>query len=498
MPPQPKRKRVDPDENPPAKKRARRAAKKIDPESGSDSSVQVVVLPKKRRIGKGADTKDAKPKKAKRVETPPNVSGESDDEDASDVVPARKARRNIEIASDSDEDERPKRLRRAKLEKDSDDESDSPQKGRLQRKSEHVLDSDDDPEDLALPAAPTSSQPTRKELKSNALARYAKARKNKSSPAPVPSDAGHENEEEEEEDEGEDDGSEDLDQAEEGFIVEENEQDADDDANAALDIMRYSQRELDEHFTVFVEYIIALHSDPGYLSTATEQEKQYFETAVIALKRHINPLADSIVHSHWKAPFMATLDLRPSLKDGLVCDGSGNCHACWTRGKFSCDLSSSYELSTNKGIYDHSTFQDLPEKKIKYSRQTSFENNAEARNLPYPPGFTLVIGARCFNRALAYHAARHYLYHIAVQVREKIKSLCEDDPELGDDPNAVFKKMKDEEFLTYKLWGRFKSDKKTWDHWAKRKDHDSLGIASPAEAVVSCPYEQNVDKDLAR
>jgi hypothetical protein len=45
--------------------------------------------------------------------------------------------------------------------------------------------------------------------------------------------------------------------------------------------------------------------------------------------------------------------------------------------------------------------QAKPEKKIKYGKATQFENNAEARNLPYPPGFQLVIGQRCFNRALA-------------------------------------------------------------------------------------------------
>ncbi|KAF8191478.1 hypothetical protein K438DRAFT_891524 [Mycena galopus ATCC 62051] len=264
---------------------------------------------------------------------------------------------------------------------------------------------------------------------------------------------------------------EDVEDAEDTFIVDEDEGDA--DANAALERMRYSSRELDEHFAVFVEYIIALHSDPEYLSTATEDEKEYFDTAVNALRRHLDPLADSMTLSTWKAPFIATLNLRPVLEDGLSTEGTGDCHACWTRGMYACDISGAYTISTKKGIYDHDTFEDKPEKKIKYGKATQFENNAEARSLPYPPSFELIIGQRCFNRALAYHEARHYMYIISVKVKDKIQSLCEDDAELEKDPNALLEAMKEEHYIEY-LWGRFKSDRKQWSQWANRKDNDTL------------------------
>ncbi|KAJ7491204.1 hypothetical protein FB451DRAFT_634280 [Mycena latifolia] len=408
-------------ESPPPKKRARRVPKSQPQESDlSDTGV------KPRWPLKPISDSELAPKKARRVKSPPPVANQNSDSEAdgaSDSVPSprkRRARPKIAVPSDSEEDEgknSPKRLRRVKsppVDVESDPPTKSPRRGRLHRKSEeraveHILDSDDDPEDLALPVQPTSSKPTRKQLKSSALERYAKARKNKSSPAPVPADAVDEEEEDlfreftpiPEIDSEESDAEQvDVeDNPEESFIVDEDEEDA--DADAALDRMRYSHRELDEHFAVFVEYIVALDSDPEYLSTATEDEKEYFATAVTALRRHIDSLADSMTLSTWKAPFIATLNLRPVLADGISCDGNDNCHACWTRGMYACDVSGSYIISTKKGIYDPKTFQDVPEKKIKYGKATSFENNAEARNLPYPPRFELIIGARCFNRALA-------------------------------------------------------------------------------------------------
>ncbi|KAJ7915556.1 hypothetical protein B0H13DRAFT_2000210 [Mycena leptocephala] len=492
-------------ESPPPKKRARRVAKQttipvIDVQDSDASDA-----PKRTRRKAKAHIADSEPapspkaakKKTQRLQTPtppPVASHDSDDEDVSPRK--RRVQRKIEVQSDSDDaqDEVPKRLRRVRksspVDVDSDSLADSPpRQGRLRRKSQEedvkastLLDSDDDPEDLALPVQPTSSKPTQKQLRSSALARYAKARKNKSSPAPVPTDAVNEKEEREftpfSEVEEEDEEPEDVadgDEAEnDTFIVDEDDGDADADANAALDRMRYSSRTLDEHLAVFVEYIIALHSDPEYLSTATDDEKEYFDTAVNALKRHIDPLADSMTLSTWKAPFIATLNLRPVLADGLSCEGTGDCHACWTRGMYACDLSGAYTISTQKGIYDHDTFQDIKEKKIKYGKATQFENNAEARNLPYPPRFELVIGRRCFNRALAYHEARHYMYSLALRVKEKIQSLCEDDEALAEDPNALLQAMKDESFIEY-LWGRFKSDKKQWAQFANRKDADALG-----------------------
>ncbi|KAJ7168287.1 hypothetical protein C8R43DRAFT_1121453 [Mycena crocata] len=444
-------------ESPPRKKKARRIAKPpIVPVQDSD-------------VG-ATESSPKVSKRARRVKPPsPVARQDSDAEEGSDAVGSpmkRRIRRKVEVLSDSGEEAGLKRLRRAKS-SPVDVDSDSPSrissgKGRLRHKpdleevkvpAEYILDSDDDPEELALPVQPTTSRPTKKQLKSNALERYAKARKTKGE--------GSDGSDEEEE----------PDNLEESFIVDE--EDADDDANAALDLMRYSHRELDEHLAVFVEYIIALHSDPDHLSTASDDEKQYFDTAVVALRRHIDPLADSIIHSNWKAPFIATLNLRPLLADGVSSDGDGDCHACWTRGRYACDISGSYALSTKKGIYDHSTFQDMPEKKVRYGKATTFGNNAEAPNLPYPPRFELVIGTRCFNRALAYHEARHYLYSVSLRVKEKIQSLCEESAELADDPNALLQAMKDENFIA-SLWDRLKSAKKQWAIWANRKDHDSL------------------------
>ncbi|KAJ7677238.1 hypothetical protein B0H17DRAFT_1079621 [Mycena rosella] len=507
----PKRKRTGADaavdvepaslESSPPKKRARRLAKSIVQALDlSDTEVQAVSRKSRRPTEPLSNSESSSLKKARRVKPPPPVIIEDSDSQAegpSDSAASprkRRVRPTVIVPSDSEEDGGnvpPKRLRRVKsppLESENDSPTESPRKGRLHRKredsaAEHILDSDDDPEDLALPVQPTFSRPTKKQINSAALERYAKARKNKSSPAPVPADAVDDDEdglfreftpipeiEDEDEDEDVEEG---VDNEEESFIVEEDEGDADADANAALDRMRYSHRELDEHFAVFVEYIVALDSDPEYMSTATEDEKEYFTTAVTALRRHIDSLADSMTLSTWKAPFIATLNLRPVLADGVSCEGNDNCHACWTRGMYSCDVRGSYTLSTKKGIYDPNTFQDLPEKKMKYGKATSFENNAEARNLPYPPRFELIVGARCFNRALAYHEARHSLYSASVRVKEKIQSLSEENAELANDPNALLEVMKEEDFIN-SLWGRFKADKKQWAHFGNRKDHDSL------------------------
>ncbi|KAJ6500619.1 hypothetical protein C8R45DRAFT_1092703 [Mycena sanguinolenta] len=474
-----KRKRTSAAEASPPQKRARRVLKQstipiIDVREESDSSE--IVAPRKRKKAKAALAEPESapsPKKKKKKAQPPPVASEDSDSDAA-VASPRKRRIQRKVQSDSDEDDAPKkRLRRVVTRSpvDDDEQSDGPpRKGRLRRKSDSEdeeikapastllqLDSDDEPEDLELPEQLTISRPTKKDLKSSALAKYAKARKNKSSPAPVPADAAKEEEREfslfsdAEEDGLEDvaEEEEEADDAEDTFIVDEDDADADPDAALELERMRYSSRELDEHFAVFVEYIIALHSDPDYLSTATDDEKEYFDTAVTALRRHIDPLADSMTLSTWKAPFIATLNLRPILEDGLSTEGTGDCHACWTRGMYACDISGAYILSTRKGIYDHDTFERKPEKKIKYGKATQFENNAEARSLPYPPQFELVIGQRCFNRALAYHEARHYMYNVSVRVKEKIQSLCEDDAGLENDPNALLQAMKDEHWIEY-------------------------------------------------
>ncbi|KAJ7221691.1 hypothetical protein GGX14DRAFT_430690 [Mycena pura] len=504
----------------PPKKRAR-VARLASDESGAESDLQVVAhkarrRPKRVEVGSEEENPPVEDtpapnvvKKVRRTKpkTPPPIARNSADpeSDASGLAAAprkRQTRVKVELLSDSDADEeRPKkRLRRIKLPAEDVGESDpgtsSPRKSRLRRKSEEkessapskgwVLDSDDDPEDLALPVQSTSSKPSKKEHMAGALERYAKARKNKTSPATAPVDVKREednreftpipevddDDDDDDDDEAGDDEAGDEEEQDNGedFIAEDEE---DADATTALDRMRYSHREFEDHFAVFVEYIVALNSDPNYLSTVTDNEKEYFETAIMALRRHFEPLADSMAHSTWKAPFMATLKLRPVLADGISCDRSYNCHACWTRGRYSCDISGSIILSTKKGTYDSKTFQNKSEKDIKFGKKTSFENNAEARNLPYPPRFELVIGQRCFDRALAYHDAWHYMYNLSARVKEKIQSLSENDEDLADDPNALLQALKDENFIDY-LWERFKSDKNHWAHFANRKDRDAL------------------------
>ncbi|KAK7006759.1 DUF4211 domain-containing protein [Favolaschia claudopus] len=462
-------------------KKKKKVAKKLAKSSDSDSDVDASPSPKRIKKKPKATTVDS-----------------ASDSDASDAIGSprkpRRIQRKVESDDEDDAEAQPRRLTRVRTSSPppvDDEESASAPPGRLHRKSSLELDSDDDPEDLKLPDRPVSTKPTKKDVRSSALARYAKARKNKSSPTPVPADAASDDDDREytpfsdaeqdkeglpdvaEEDEPLEDDAQDENDT---FIVDDNDNDAnaDEDANAVLNRMRYSSRQLDEHFAVFVEYVIALDSDPEYLSTASEDEKEYFATAVKALRRHIDPLADSMTLSTWKAPFIATLNLRPVLADGMSTDATGDCHACWTRGMYACDQSGAYVLSTQKGVYDRDTFMDKPEKGIKYGKATRFENNAEARNLPYPPGFELVIGQRCFNRAMAYHDARHYMHTIALRVREKIESLSEDNEELANDPNALLEAMKEEHFIEY-LWGQFKSDKKQWALWANRKDQDTLG-----------------------
>jgi hypothetical protein len=47
------------------------------------------------------------------------------------------------------------------------------------------------------------------------------------------------------------------------------------------------------------------------------------------------------------------------------------------------------------------------------------------------------------------HEARHYMYSVSVRVKEKIKSLCEQDAELANDPNALLEALKEEEFISH-------------------------------------------------
>ncbi|KAF7294654.1 DUF4211 domain-containing protein [Mycena indigotica] len=473
-----KRKHPSAEGAPPAKKARRAKVLKSDP----DDSVMEFKKRKQTAVVM-VDLDDDEPQipkqKHQRETNVKKKTANVQDSDSEDAT--RLEKQTIMVDSDSDEEllpRRRKRLMRGSSPVEEEDEAAKPSKGRLRRKNDdadkYKLDSDD--EDLELPEAPSStSKPTKRQVLAGALEKYARARKHRSSPAPIPSDAVNDEpeldfdpipevdpdeENEAEQNEDDDDG--------EDFIVEEGE---DEDAKAALDRMRYTSRDLEENFGIFVEYMVLLHDDPKWRETASEDDKEYYQTAVAALRKTIEPLSDTLVHTTWKAPFIATLQLRPSLQDGTSCDSTGNCHACWTRGMYSCDVSGSYELSTRKGTYDPDTFQKKKERGIKYGTRTSFENNAEARNLPYPPQFKLFIGARCFRRATAYHEVRHYLYNISVRVKEKIEELCAENSELENDVRAQMEAFKEQGYID-QLWGVFKFDKKRWSSMANRKDPD--------------------------
>ncbi|KAJ7063560.1 hypothetical protein C8F01DRAFT_1133505 [Mycena amicta] len=479
-------------ESAPPKKKARRAVptKPVEENaSDSDDSIQVIAhksSPRKKVTRPAVDSEDeGVPQDALTPE--PNskrARSNSTDDEENIKSPVTRKKKTLVVSSDSDEEERPKnkkRLRRVASPVVDEDGEPTISQGRLRRKTvdedKYKLDSDD--EDLLLPLPSSSSKPTKRQVKAGALERYARARKNRSSPAPVPSDAPDEDGAldfdpipEVESDEEEDyENLVDEETLGNDFIVDEGE---DADATAALDRMRYSHRDLEENFAIFVEYMAVLNSDPQWSETASEDDTEYFATAVASLRKSIEPLADTMTHTTWKAPFICTLNLRPFLQDGVLCDRTGNCHACWTRGMYSCDIGGSYQLSTRKGVYDPETFQKKKEKGLKYGTQTSFENNAEARNLPYPPQFKLYIGKRCFNRALAYHEVRHYLYNISVRVKEKIEQLCSDNEELENDVQAQLDALKEEKYIDY-LWGIFKADKKRWGKFANRKDSDVWG-----------------------
>ncbi|KAJ7677243.1 hypothetical protein B0H17DRAFT_1207159 [Mycena rosella] len=447
-----------------------------------------------------------------------DVLQDSEDE----VISPRAARRRqlavmrseSEVGEDAEDPKTPipRRLRRGRSEEEEDEKGDVPA-------GENDLDSDTDSanvDDLdrmstsrypmptytfTVPTPPSPSKPTAKELRSAALQRYtktrntkpsptsarkniveaaeasAKTRKAKSSPTSAPVEDGAETssvpDSEEDVDSTETDGSdmgteEDLDKSDASLIDDEDHA-ADEvlEVEEALGPERYARRNIDGQLAVFVEYIVRLHYEPNLLSLTTTTED---DTAITALRRHMDGYANSMLLSTWSGPFTAMLQQRPVLIGPISCE-TDDCQACWTRGPYACSVSGSCTLTTRKGFYDRDgdTFQDIPERKIEYDKETTcdFPNSAVAPKLLYPPGFRLVVGARCSHRAVAYHQARHYMYSISTRVRDEIESLCDQDDDLVGDKDSLLKALEEEEFVT-ELLNDFKADQKHWKEFQYR------------------------------
>ncbi|KAJ7684533.1 hypothetical protein DFH06DRAFT_10028 [Mycena polygramma] len=247
------------------------------------------------------------------------------------------------------------------------------------------------------------------------------------------------------------------------------------EAIAALASFRNAHRPLAGHFTVFVHYIAVLRSDPEFfISVATDEEKDYFQTAINALRNYLDGVANSIRLQSWKAPFTATLDLRPLLHHKhhshdpfppKQSSKSYGCHACWTRGREACDSYGRHVLWTLDGTYNRrgDSFENVPEKEEQqYETETFFKNNALARNKPYAPNVKLIVGARCGNRARAYNDVRHYMYRVAAWVTYAIG----DGAAFAENPDRFLDR------LTPKLLRNFKSSKANWERFQNRYDSD--------------------------
>ncbi|KAJ6606378.1 hypothetical protein DFH09DRAFT_7262 [Mycena vulgaris] len=138
---------------------------------------------------------------------------------------------------------------------------------------------------------------------------------------------------------------------------------------AALGSDRYARRTIEQQLAVFVEYIVRLRYDPKFSSKAAKDHELPYRTALTALRQHLNGYANSICLQTWNPPFVATLDLRPSLNTEFVTpvpfprkprkgeddyhdDEEYGCQACWTRGNESCDWGGRYSISTEPGTYN--------------------------------------------------------------------------------------------------------------------------------------------------
>ncbi|KAJ7826637.1 hypothetical protein B0H13DRAFT_2120670 [Mycena leptocephala] len=276
-----------------------------------------------------------------------------------------------------------------------------------------------DVDDLELPTPPSTPKLTPKQRTRAALEKYKNKRENRSSPrfvegakvggaeSPSPSDDGSPAIDS---NVIESAGDAETESEQHNSFIDDSEPLA--DAAEELEAVLGSQRRtLEEHFAVFIEYIVRVRFEPGF---APSQE--FYETAIRALRRKIDDFVNSMRLQTWNAPFIATLDLRPVLHHEFHTDDQFpdkrdlgdhdveyGCQACWTRGDKTCDGRGQRCLWTEAGTYNRTqdTYEDISEGGIQYETKTFFKNHALALKRPYQPEFKLIIGARCCNRAAA-------------------------------------------------------------------------------------------------
>ncbi|KAJ7168351.1 hypothetical protein C8R43DRAFT_984084 [Mycena crocata] len=402
----------------------------------------------------------------KHGESPNPVMPEnSEHESESDVSPRRWKKRAAPLDSDAEDEvshnprtPSPKRIRRGRL----------PQK--LTEVENSEADSADN-NDLELSPPPRPSKPTKKELMLQALQQYKKAR-NTSPSSPRKSTATEEVAHSEtssttEDTEMSDAGATDGPSEHASFINDEDETaEGVREAENALGPEQYSRRNLEEHFKVVIEYAVRRSQFPSFLAdeNITEDQELSYGVSLAAMRLRTEAVADSMLISTWSGPFTYTLNERPVLVGPITCEPKP-CQACWTRGSLSCSATGSYTLSTRKGFYDTDTYQDESEKDMAYSRETTddFQNSAHADQVLYPPGFRLVVGARCARRAAAYHQARHYMYNIFTRVQDETEGLCDASPDLANDERGLLDALA-AEFIP-ELWHDFNMDSSVWKEW---------------------------------
>ncbi|KAJ6606374.1 hypothetical protein DFH09DRAFT_1353513 [Mycena vulgaris] len=403
---------------------------KVEPDS--DDVVPKVEVSPRRNPRRGAK----RPKLEDDLDIAPSAQ-ETEDEDESEPAPARRRKLPRRATSESEGGEDPETPRPPRIHRKGDSEEED-----VKVPAGDGLDSDADSadvDDLELPAPPSPSKPTPRELKRQAFQRYTKTRNTKPSPTSARKNvveaaencsAAVASEDDSDSDETGTESSatqENLDNSDSSLIDDEDEDQTADAAlevDAALGPERCARRTIEEQLAVFVEYVVRLRYEPNLLSldTTTENDKLSYRTAISSPAKTYGRFCEFHVTFHLvRAPT--------------------DCQACWTRGPFECSGTGSCTLSTLKGFYDRDgdTFQETAETNVEYCKETTedFENSADAPKLPYPPGFRLVVGARCSRRAAAYHQARHYMYRIATRVRDEVESLCDRDADLSDDQDAL-------------------------------------------------------------
>ncbi|KAJ7460916.1 hypothetical protein B0H11DRAFT_2057382 [Mycena galericulata] len=388
-----------------------------------------------------------------------------DEENENLRTPTRRVARRPDINTERESDSgSPVPRRRLCRKSDSDDEQ-----------AGDEVESTADSNDLALSPPPSHSKPTAKELKMKVFEEYKIARTHKASPSAVrktviqPSSSSSEAEDSDalEITSGTDVESETTG----GSFID----DADETADAAQEVEdvigpeRFARRSPREHFAVFIEYVVGLHCVPDLLSsdTLTEMDRMSYEATLNALRMRTEALADSMLISTWSGPFKYTLEKRPVLMGPVLCQGV-ECQACWARGSSSCSHAGFYSLSTRKGYYNPDTFEDILERYQEYGKETipNFENGAEADQVLYPPGFRLIIGARCTRRAVAYHQARHYLYNTAVRVKDEIERVCDLHSRFEKNPNALVEELSGD--FAAELLRDFEMDSSQWNNYKPR------------------------------